>query len=336
VTHVNGLGGKKLDCSECHVKPVNWDDPGHLTTPDGKAKTMGTVTFAATSLAALPGPGRTGPPTWDGATCSNVYCHGAVSQDPRATHTVPLWTGGHVEATCGSCHGTPPQSHDTQYAGNNKCINCHQLSISPAGQLLQGHVDGVVQVGDNSGTCAACHGSPGNPAPPRDLSGNTATTALGVGAHQAHLKGLHQISAPVACTVCHVVPADLHSPGHVDTLPPAEVVFSGLALNDGASPVWDRTTATCAGSYCHGGGTAMAADTAAALRKPVWTLGTSQAYCGSCHGNPPSTPAHAGVVYPDCARCHAQTVTPNGGIIVSGPPGAQTSAHINGVIDVTP
>ncbi|HET9751960.1 MAG TPA: CxxxxCH/CxxCH domain-containing protein, partial [Myxococcales bacterium] len=128
------------------------------------------------------------------------------------------------------------------------------------------------------------------------------------------------------------------SPGHIDHPLPATVTFSGLAVADGATAVWDRATATCT-NYCHGGGGQMNNDVNFRLRKPVWTLGSSQAFCGSCHGVPPSTPAHAGVSpfdFGKCAGCHANTVTANGTIIVTGPPGARTSAHINGVIDVTP
>jgi predicted CxxxxCH...CXXCH cytochrome family protein len=336
--HALGPVGRKLDCSECHVKPVHWNDPGHLTTPDGKPKTRGTVTFSAQSLAALAAPGRTGAPAWDGATCSNIYCHGGTRQDTKATHTAPSWTGGAAEAACGTCHGLPPPSHDAKYSSNAQCSACHQLiAPTPARIAPTLHVDGVVQLGDTSGTCSACHGSSAqNAGPPRDSSGNTSPTALGVGAHQAHLTSAHGMSAPVPCSACHVVPAALDSPGHVDHPLPATVAFSGLATNDGASPAWNRASATCASTYCHGGGQTMAGDANARLRTPVWTLGTSQAFCGSCHGIPPSTTAHSGVVFPDCARCHANTVAPNGAILISGPPGARTSAHINGAIDVTP
>ncbi len=74
----------------------------------------------------------------------------------------------------------------------------------------------------------------------------------------------------------------------------------------------------------------MASDTNARLRAPVWTLGSSQAFCGSCHGTQPSTPAHAGVTFPNCNGCHPGTVDPNGAIHfdVGG-----TTKHMNGVID---
>jgi predicted CxxxxCH...CXXCH cytochrome family protein len=142
---------------------VNWNDPGHLTTPDGQPKTKAVVTFTAQSLAAQGTTGRSGPPAYDGASCSNIYCHGVTLQDPKATHTTPKWTGGSAEATCGTCHGAPPGSHDSKYASNNQCTNCHQLSVAGNGAMIpSGHVNGVLEVGDNSGTCAACHGSAAN------------------------------------------------------------------------------------------------------------------------------------------------------------------------------
>jgi predicted CxxxxCH...CXXCH cytochrome family protein len=328
--HALGTLGHAFDCGECHIKPAHFDDPGHLTTADGKAKDTATITFGA--LASLAGPGRAGPPSFDGVTCSNVYCHGVTLQDPKATSTQPIWNGG--SAPCGSCHGLPPASHDVS---STNCSECHHLVTPPGGQPLTAlHVNGVVNVGDGSGTCSACHGSAQSIAPPRDLEGNTATTALGVGAHQAHLNGENNLSAPIVCSACHLVPAALHSPGHFDHPLPATVAFSGLAVADGAAPVWDHGTASCSNSYCHGGGTDLAADTAFKLRTPVWTFGTSQAFCGSCHGLPPTTAVHANVAFPDCARCHASTIAPSGAILVTGPPGARTSTHINGVVDVTP
>lgn len=218
-------------------------------------------------------------------------------------------------AACQKCHGADLSGG---IAGVS-CNQCHALQVG----------------GDGNPTCSTCHGSAQSAAPPRGLTGKTSPSARGVGAHQAHVFGKTDISAPIACTACHQVPTDVGSPGHLDHPLPATVTFSGLALADGATPSWDPNTASCSNSYCHGGGAKLAADTAFKLRKPVWTLETSQAFCGSCHGLPPSTAAHTGITFPDCARCHATTVVPTGGIIVSGPPGARTSTHINGVIDVT-
>jgi len=131
-----------------------------------------------------------------------------------------------------------------------------------------------------------------------------------------------------------VVPAKVDSPGHLDHPRPATVTFSNLALGDGAKPSWNGTT--CSNVYCHGGGTKLASDPAALLRAPAWTAGTSQAFCGSCHGAPPGDSVHANVTYPNCSGCHPRTVTPQGGIVISGTGDTRTSAHINGQIDVGP
>src|SRR5205823_1119844 len=157
-----------------------------------------------------------------------------------------------------------------------------------------------------------CHGNvqSQSPAPPRALTGETATTARGVGAHQAHLSGKFDISARIPCSACHVVPTVVDSPGHLDHLRPAIVKFSGLALADGAQPVWNG--ASCSATYCHGGGAKLSTDTGAKVRTPNWTLGSSQNFCGSCHGAPPEDNVHKGIFYPDCARCHANTVSSNG------------------------
>jgi len=218
-------------------------------------------------------------------------------------------------ADCQLCHGD-------NFSGGKagvSCQECHSLQVAT----------------DGAATCSTCHGSDQTPAPPNDRFGNTSPSVRGVGAHQAHVLGKTLISGTIPCSTCHVVPQDIDSPGHIDLRQPATVTFSGRALLDGANPVWNGTS--CSGGYCHGGGQNMTRDTNFALRTPVWTLGTSQAFCGSCHGIPPSTPAHRNVATNDltrCVDCHKATVTANGQIIVSGPPEARTSAHMNGTIDV--
>ena len=185
-----------------------------------------------------------------------------------------------------------------------------------------------------SDSCRACHGSPQSPAPPRDLQGNFDTSAIGVGAHQAHLTGAHSLTTPIACDECHRVPTELHSPGHLDHPLPAQVTFGQLAVADGAAPTWSHSRATCSATYCHGNGMALSRDTTPNLvRAPVWTAGGSQLFCGSCHGIPPRDATHSlNIDIGDCYRCHAGTVDPAGNIIFSGP--ARTSLHINGVVDV--
>jgi len=245
------------------------------------------------------------------ANASGVHEGGILNPNDAQFHSHLVRDQNWNFALCQSCHGADLSGG----AAGVSCQDCHSLQVAP----------------DGSTSCASCHGSAQSVAPPRDLAGNTATSALGVGAHQAHVSGKTLISAPIPCSACHVVPAEVGSHGHIDGLRPAELTFSGLAVADGATPSWDRSKATCSNVYCHGNGGHLSG-TDALLRAPVWTLGTTQAFCGACHGAPPSAP-HPRATFPNCAGCHPYTVRPDGNIIVTGTGAARTSFHINGVID---
>lgn len=278
-------------CAACHRVPARWDDDGHLL--HGGAVIPGPARVELGTLAALtPADGvRAGPPRWDGARCENVYCHGDVSP-AGGSATRPTWDG--PSPACVGCHASPPPSHT-----RSDCVTCHPAAAP--------HVDGIVQIGRTAG-CAGCHGSAASPAPPVDLAGNTATTALGVGAHQAHLRGSARISAPIACATCHAVPAAIVSPGHLDHAGPARVT---------ASLGWDRASQTCGTAWCHG------------PARPRWTA-RGEVSCGSCHGVPPADGAHAAdLPLTACATCHPGTVDAFGNILVTD----GISEHLNGVVD---
>jgi predicted CxxxxCH...CXXCH cytochrome family protein len=281
-------------CAACHTVPARWDDDGHLLH-DGVAITApAKVTFGALAQTSLIATDRTGPPSWDGATCRNVYCHGDALHAAGGSATQPRWTDPTPPGGCDRCHAAPPPSH-----ARGDCATCHPASAP--------HIDGAVQIGRTPG-CDGCHGTPASPAPPVDLAGNTATTALGVGAHQAHLEARSRISAPIACATCHAVPADVTSPGHLDAGPAKVVAALG----------WERTAQTCATAWCHGPG------------RPTWTS-SGQVSCGSCHGLPPADAAHTPTMrLTDCASCHPGTVDAFGNILVTD----QISEHINGVVDL--
>lgn len=286
--------GRGVECAACHVVPTRWDDDGHIlhdgTAITGPAK----VAFGALARATLLPGDRAGAPIWDGATCANVYCHGDVLHGAGGVATRPRWDDPTPTGGCDRCHASPPPSH-----ARTDCATCHPASAP--------HIDGTVQVGRTTG-CDGCHGSAASPAPPADLAGNMFTTAIGVGAHQAHLQARSRISAPVPCAACHLVPAALDAPGHIDSAPPAEVV---------AGVGWDRGTQTCGTAWCHG------------AARPAWTS-IGQVSCGSCHGIPPADARHtADMTLASCAACHPRTVDAFGNILVTG----QTSAHLNGVID---
>lgn len=264
--------GSNVACGDCHTVPTAWDDEGHIRRGGKADPPPAEVTFGARA-------GETA--MFESGRCSGVACHGATLAAGGGANTAPSWTDTGIAGTCTACHAAPPPSH-----ARNQCASCHPSGAS--------HIDGTVQFVTSCN--GGCHGTATSAAPPRDLAGNTSITAIGVGAHQAHLNPTSGLRGPIPCATCHVVPAAVTSPGHLDTTGPAEVV---------ASLGWDRASATCTTASCHGSA------------RPVWTQ-QGGATCGSCHGLPPSTPSHtAGMPLSSCTTCHSQW-----------------SLHMNGVVDV--
>jgi predicted CxxxxCH...CXXCH cytochrome family protein len=291
-----------IACAECHVVPSS------TSHSDGAVN----VTFGAKA--------RTGgaSPSWNGTSCATSYCHGATLAG--GTNQAPSWIGGASQAACGTCHGSPPPAPHVQSTG---CGACHAgYTASTVNWAV--HVDGQVQV--SAASCTSCHGDASRvgvagadpnlaSAPPMDTAGNTASTARGVGAHQAHLNtGTGAIARPLACSECHLVPtATAHSDGT------ALVTFGALARTGGVTPQWNGSS--CATSYCHGatlpgGGT---------IKTPTWTAGPSQAACGTCHGSPPSTGEHGRHSGRSCGDCHGGTYTRTA---------ADASRHVNGAVEI--
>jgi predicted CxxxxCH...CXXCH cytochrome family protein len=274
-----------LTCVDCHLVPTSVTAQGHLDS-----SLPAEIIFG--ELARIGG----FEPTWNGTTCSNVYCHGAALGG--GTITEPNWTTVNgTQAVCGSCHGIPPPLPHVQ---QNDCSTCHGEVVNASNQIIDKelHINGEVDVSNDALTCYSCHGSgSSNNAPPRDTSGNTATSFIGVGAHQKHMTTT--ISANVTCVECHTVPNQITSPGHNDTALPAEVVFGILATTGTANPVWNGST--CANTYCHGeftGGLGV---------NPTWTtVNGTQAACGTCHARPPQTGRHQLDEHENlsCSACH--------------------------------
>jgi len=252
-------------CAECHTVPDSWNAEGHIRRGGSADPRPAEVVFGATAALTIDPANRVGSPQYANGTCTNVYCHGdALAAGGAATE--PRWDAP-VTGNCDRCHGAPPPSH-----AQDRCVSCHPQTAP--------HIDGAIQIGRTAG-CDGCHGGGGDPAPPFDLAGNEFTTALGVGAHQAHLAGPSLLRAPLACSECHAVPATVDALGHIDSPLPAEVA---PAIG------WSRVTGTC-GTWCHGSAT------------PVWTQ-QGGAACGTCHAVPPATPVHAGATVQTCSTCH--------------------------------
>jgi predicted CxxxxCH...CXXCH cytochrome family protein len=346
--HVDGgLLATKFVCSTCHPDHKSAQD--HAFASDGSLRT-GPAQVSLTGLAALsPADGtRVGPPTWDpsGRTCSNVYCHGATFADSAAVTNGPSWDAPPRPATqtCTFCHGLPPNG-----AGGTGCSNCHRSVVDAQSNLINPslHLNGTVDFADPNTPCNTCHGSASSAAPPPDLQGNSAPSAVGVGQHQRHLTApVLGIRGPIQCSECHQVPANVLSPGHfgqghapgavVGAAVFPNVTGSGtLARAQSASPKWNPDSTTCSGAYCHGGGEPLNTDkTPGLLQTPNWGQPDSGACGVTCHGIPPQFAGHpTGIARTGCVGCHASTIDATGNIIFTGPPGAQSTTHMNGVFD---
>lgn len=291
-----------LACTECHQVPTAVDDPGHDDTPPPAELTWGELAAADHT-----------DPSFDGERCADVYCHGATLAD--GTNTAPAWTVvDGTQAECGTCHGVPPGApgHPLVDEVSPDCSVCHPydglVPLDPAT-----HIDGVVDAIRLD--CDSCHGGDGNAAPPVDLDGDVDRAAFGVGAHRDHL-GVSDWHATVGCDECHQVPAELDAPGHRDSPPPAELIWGDLATAQRSLPQLEGSR--CTDVYCHG-----ATLTGGALTEPDWT-GTSQTFCGSCHGLPPDPPDHPVVSGGSCGGCH----------LFRGFAPINPEMHINGEVDV--
>jgi predicted CxxxxCH...CXXCH cytochrome family protein len=183
------------------------------------------------------------------------------------------------------------------------------------GDVLMDEVDlAPPNVDPQLGCALSCHGTDTSNAPPKSVSGAMETTAVAVGAHQAHLGAASTWHRQVQCADCHVVPAEVGSPGHLDGDNRAEVKFS---MNAGPNAAWNGTTCT---TGCHG-----SAAIGGAQPTPTWTrVDGSQATCGSCHGVAPPAPHPADT---KCASCHP--TMEEGSTTFRDP-----ASHINGVVDV--
>ena len=298
---------REVTCAACHVVPGAVSDPGHIDTALPAELTWGALPAAD---------GAT--PTFDGTTAScSVYCHGQTLL-AGGTNTTPTWTSvGVGEATCGTCHSLPPAA---PHPASTDCATCHPtIAADRSFTDPTRHIDGIVDLVTGGLTCTSCHGSGLDPAPPSDTSGNTATTARGVGAHQSHL-GSSTWRATIQCADCHLVPGAVGDPGHIDTSLPAELTFGLRATSDGATPSFDGATTTCSGVYCHGE-TLIAGGT---HTTPNWTrVGMGEAACGNCHSLPPAAPHPANS---NCSMCHPT--------IAADRSFPDPERHVDGIVDL--
>jgi hypothetical protein len=281
-----------------------------------------------------------------------AVCH-SDTLDPGGGMIPPAEGGLHLDGLV-EASGHEPSWMDTASEdfhafsanrGLGSCATCHGIDLG----------GGVAQTAcaDCHGAtwrtnCTMCHGGDDNitGAPPRTTWGQ-GDDPIRVGAHTHHVGG-GAIGGPYDCDVCHVTPPDALAADHIGG-PYAGVVFSGLALQGGAAPVytWSRAgtpEATCASTYCHGNysGTytywvydeEKFAAYAGKAATASWIGGPMG--CDSCHDNPPRTTGvwHSGYHSGgnDCQLCHPDAAGVNG----VGTSITVRASHVNGIVDIAP
>ena len=264
---------------------------------------------------------------------NNVHPAGFRSPSSPDFHGQTVQKAGWEMRDCRQCHGGT-------YTGAN-AISCVSSGC---------HVDATGNA-KSPETCNTCHGVFGGAAndtlswaPPRSVTGDTSTTAHGVGAHQSHLLGTgDDSSTPVACVGCHTIPSGVYASGHINSNGTAQVIITaslGMVPSAGItpSPSYDPQTAQCSNSYCHGNWQLRKSTsqysfvyTDSVMKgnnySPRWTGGDPEAACGTCHGLPPAGHLSQGIGLAQCTFCHSDVVNGSGVII-------DKTKHMNGKINV--
>ena len=382
--HVAGTAiSPAFACELCHVKPVDAFAAGHIDDATATVSFAGRAVkaagpapawdrgSAACSNVACHGSAS---PVWTGgaeqAACGT--CHGLPPASPHPQLASGALTGclechpgtmtaqgtvippsqgglhldGTAEATGGHSAGWLDQASTAFHAfdankGLGTCQTCHGPDLALCSNCHDQNLPAGVSTWSKN--CIMCHGGTANQtgAPPRTTWGNTADS-MRVGAHTIHVTG-SAMAGPTPCTSCHVAVESALTPGHiVDGV--AQVVFGGVATTGNVLPSWNRTTGTCATTYCHGATIRLAEQVPGSNPRgtnvtPKWTAGASQATCGTCHGLPPDTGMHWAHVVNGmiggnlpCGWCHAgyqDYPSPYTDHSVPTP-----ALHVNGVKDV--
>jgi len=360
--HMNSTVMSNIACSNCHDNADN-----NTVTPPAE-HLDGTVDVYDVTPGDLgyPSDVALGSQTWTscsaGATSAN-YCHdngfGKVDS--------PVW-GSTGVAQCSECHEVRPGtgSHGTHLNHATvtvDCGNCHTGAVEGSTPPASGHLDGARAA---DGDCSVCHVSITQPTWGTDLSGvpecvrchynptgsqpsvdSEAARAPEVGAHLSHLDRdgngatAHNITTPVACSDCHVVPSGVGDAGHInDGTAGAELTFSGRAVLKGQSPDWNNITpGACTNTYCHAptlpNGTADGANRAPDFSTPVMT-GAATNDCVQCHQAPPDPSvitSHQGKGLANCVECHVDTDSYDSGTDTYT--FGDLTKHINGSLDVS-
>ena len=302
--HLNDTaGGGKFNCIDCHKRAV-----AKAAFPYANMTTHvnGSVDFGGDNAG-------------NSKNCSNIYCH---SNGKGAYAAIPAWTGTNALG-CDFCHasGNLQSSHQKHLAkySNTACNLCHNDTTTNGTQItgsahINNQVDlkngGTVTFTFNAGTCSSisCHGG-GSATWGSVLNCEGCHTKASLtGAHLVHMGAINvatQVTfynytanlSPATsdatwqygfgCASCHPLSVASHMNGSADVSLGNVAGAGSLKAKNGAAVAYNADK-SCSQVYCHGDGLNTPSSTT-----PVWTAHFTGDRCASCHGNSPTTNAHA-------------------------------------------
>ncbi|MEW6110056.1 MAG: CxxxxCH/CxxCH domain-containing protein, partial [Nitrospirota bacterium] len=275
----------------------------------------------------------------------------------KETITTP--NSGNQGVTFYNTTGDAANSYVLSGAGNGICEVCHTQTRNPTTSAdrwrntgnADNHYDSAsgtarctdchVHVQGFKGSCDSCHNSPPSTGKHSTHFG-TGTVNYGTTSIQS-TTGAYGFS----CGICHYGTHLNTLPNNYPTPHTVEVVFAGVATQDGASGAayapaansvddpgrgwsFNYSDGTCSNIYCHG-------NYPGSGKNASVNHETGTAVCGSCHeATNTTTPAsgshsiHAYVKDYSCTLCHNGTV---GGTGPASYTVADKSKHVNGFVD---
>jgi predicted CxxxxCH...CXXCH cytochrome family protein len=218
-----------------------------------------------------------------------------------------------------SPHGIPYNNHNATARTNfSYCLGCHTIAtdVTTAGgvvipRCLTCH---LFDPQTNPVNCVSCHAKPPN----------GASYPNSAGSHASH----NALNVANICAECHSG-LGLGTVDHLNrsrlrttAVQANPVAFGVLAQTGGLVPSYDSGTGACTNTYCHGASLAGGSN-----KTPLWGQSGYLAGCGTCHGYPPPTATHTGIIPTDCKGCHPH-------VNAAGTGFDNVALHINGAVDV--
>ncbi|UCH61810.1 MAG: CxxxxCH/CxxCH domain-containing protein [Fidelibacterota bacterium] len=298
------------------VHPDKWDDPSDAFHGD-KIRAVGLSGCVQCHGEKFSG-------GTSGVACSE--CHsdgGAIPHPPLAEYIDPshdnyhgriFWLNNWDFSSCQACHGQNLEGGVVESACSNTA--CHTAS------------GGIF-------ACDNCHNTQANDSF-IDVRNQTGTDLVTVGTHTSHYTHPDSLTVNIDCASCHLIPDSVWAEGHIDETPYAEVPFGIPTTADSTFTLsWDRNSATCSNSYCHGNFRFEKATSsniwiyADSLivgnnQTVTWTdTLTAENRCATCHSYPPTGHLQLSA----CGDCHTSVAGEDHLSIID------TQKHINGRAD---